>query len=212
MSSYSVCRSAFSRSPACRPGGKLESTGKLHLVVNWNSLCLLSLPVRHRILASYSKPRNSANLPVCHTPIRSGNGKHRQTEPIALMSHSPAFRRKSIPGAKSACERWRLDAYFSHPPRLSPFFMRFQEGSPASPVVESPALESRTAAERRSERFTTALKFELSHLSESSQVTDFASRKKRQNRYLSQTEVHSGYMGYEFVSNCCGFRRPAGVV
>lgn len=37
------------------------------------------------------------------------------------------------------------------------------------------------------------VRFELSHLSEPSQVIDSKNRQKRQNRYLSQTEVHSGY-------------------
>ena len=33
-----------------------------------------------------------------------------------------------------------------------------------------------------------------------SQVIDSKIRQKRQNRYFSRTEVHSGYTGYEFVS------------
>jgi len=35
---------------------------------------------------------------------------------------------------------------------------------------------------------------------ELSQVIDYIIRQKRQNRYFSRTEVHSGYTGYEFVS------------
>ena len=35
--------------------------------------------------------------------------------------------------------------------------------------------------------------FELFHLSEPSQVIESTNRQKRQNRYLSQTEVHGGY-------------------
>jgi len=49
--------------------------------------------------------------------------------------------------------------------------------------------------------------FELSHLSEPSQVIDSNNRQKRQNRYLSQTEVHSGYT--ESVLTHSGTRRPA---
>ena len=35
------------------------------------------------------------------------------------------------------------------------------------------------------------------------QVIDSTIRQKRQNRYFSRTEVHSGYTGYEFVSCRC---------
>lgn len=38
------------------------------------------------------------------------------------------------------------------------------------------------------------------HYIDESQVIDSTKRQKRQNRYLSQTEVHSGYTDNEFIS------------